>query len=128
MYNDIVLNLFKNLDNAGKLIKPDAKGEAGSEEEGVVVQFVMHINDGIIENIHFKAFADVITTACCELVCRKLKMKTLNEAASLTKESLEKELKVEGIDNNIRYVVEAVIFALYDYRNKLEKSKSKADE
>jgi NifU-like protein involved in Fe-S cluster formation len=85
MYNDKVMELFRNPHNAGALRGADAVGTAGNITCGDIIKIYMAINKNeVITNATFKTFGCVSAIAASSITCDLIKGKTLDQALKLT--------------------------------------------
>lgn len=71
-----IRELFTALDHAGELDQAEggsiARGEAGREELGTRVRFVMRIADGRVRAVRYRVYGCPYTLATCEWLARTL--------------------------------------------------------
>lgn len=120
MYSKVVLNLFNNPKNAGRITKPDGIAECYNEDKTAHVEFSLRIESGIITDCKFRAQANPYIIAICSTITTKLKGK-MAAMLFLDEYSIKKELGDEQpID--IEFCINCVKLAILDYKEKLEKS------
>jgi len=85
MYNDKVMEIFKEQKNAGALRGANAVGKAGNVQCGDIIKFYMTIdNKDVITGASFKTFGCVSAIAASSITCDLVKGKTIDEALKLT--------------------------------------------
>jgi len=120
MYNNIVLNLFNNPKNVGRISKPDGIAEMYNENQTAHVEFSLRVDSSIIVDCKFRAQANPYIIAVCSTITNMVKGKMIS-MFFLDPYSIKKELGVE--DNiDINFCIECVRMAILDYKEKLEKS------
>ena len=119
MYSNIVLNLFKNPRNSGRISKPDGIADIYNENNTAHVEFSLRIENGIIIECKFRAQANPYIVAICSTITSMLKGKMIS-MFFLDPYSIKKELGDEN-PMNIDFCIECVRLAILDYKEKLEK-------
>ena len=119
MYSNIVLNLFKNPKNPGRISKPDGIADLYNEDNTAHVEFSLRIQNGIITESRFRAQANPYIVAICSTITTMLKGKMVS-MFFLDPYSIKKELGDES-NYNIDFCIECVRLAILDYKEKLEK-------
>ena len=120
MYSNIVLNLFNNPKNAGRISKPDGIADIYNEDGSSHVEFSLRVDTGIIVDCKFRAQANPYIIAVCSKISEMCKGKMIS-MFFLDPYSVKKELGDEQ-DINIDFCIECVRLAIADYKEKLEKS------
>lgn len=120
MYSKVVLNVFNNPKNAGRISKPDGIADCYNEDNTAHVEFSLRIDNGIISECKFRAQANPYIVAICSTITNMLKGKMV-AMALLDQYSIKQELGDET-DINIDFCIDCVKFAIQDYKEKLEKS------
>ena len=92
MYSATVRDHFTHPRNVGELESPDAEGSAKNEADGDQVQLQLQIRDKTVTDVKMRVMGCVAAIASTSLLTEQLKGKTLDEAASLSKESLVESL------------------------------------
>jgi len=92
LYTDMILELFKNPNNHGKLENPDLYVEGGNPLCGDQVSFTMKIENGIISDIRFYGSGCAISTAAESLLTEMVKGKKVEDAAKISQKELFAEL------------------------------------
>jgi nitrogen fixation NifU-like protein len=110
MYNEKVMELFKNPKNVG--IIEDADGEIKLQNQicGDAIEFYIKIRNEIIIEIKFRTFGCAAAIAASSIITEMLQSKTLEEAKKITSHDVIAELG--GIPTIKRYCVDLVVEAL----------------
>ena len=81
MYDDKIMEFFRNPRNVGTLEDPSAVGELGNPSCGEVVKFFLKIEeDGIISEIKFQAYGSAVIIAAASAMTEIITGKTIQEA------------------------------------------------
>ena len=126
MYNKIILNIFNNPKNAGRLVKPEGIADCYNEDGTIHVEFSLRIENGIIIDSKFRAQANPYYVAVCSVIASMLKGKMVS-FVFLDQYSIRKELQ-DDTDNDIEFCIECVRMAIQDYKEKLEKLEKEEKE
>lgn len=121
MYNNIVLNLFNNPKNAGRISKPDGIADLFNEDGTAHVEFSLRIENGIITESKFRAQANPYVIAVCSTITQMLKGKMIS-MVFLDSYTIKNELEDEN-EIDISFCIECVKMAILDYKEKTEKGK-----
>ncbi len=92
MFSDAVLDHFRNPRNAGELAAADASVEVSNPVCGDVLHLAVRIDGGRIAEARFLCRGCTTSIACASLLTEQLSQRTLDEARSLTAESLSQSL------------------------------------
>ncbi|MGH8015095.1 MAG: iron-sulfur cluster assembly scaffold protein [Candidatus Zixiibacteriota bacterium] len=92
MYNETVIEHFKNPRNAGEIKDADGIGMVGNPACGDVMKMYIIVKDNCIVDIKHKTFGCGAAIACSSKATEMVKGKTLDEAKSLTREEVAAEL------------------------------------
>ncbi|SRR6056297_3059527 len=92
MYNEKVLEHFKNPHNQGKLENPDAYAQVGNPVCGDIMKMYLKIKDNVITDIKFETLGCVAAIANSSITTDMAKGKTLDEVKKLTKQDIVDEL------------------------------------
>ena len=120
MYSNVVLNIFNNPKNAGRISKPDGIADIYNPEETCHVEFSLRVDSGIIIDCKFRAQANPYIVACCSKITEMCKGKMIS-MFFLDPYSVKKEVG-EDVDLDINFCIDCVRLAIQDYKDKLEKS------
>jgi nitrogen fixation NifU-like protein len=85
MYNEIVMEHFKNPKNVGEIPDADGVGEVGNPTCGDLMTIYIKVKDGIIDDIKFKTFGCAAAIATSSMTTELAKGKTLDEAIRITR-------------------------------------------
>ncbi len=120
MYNDKVMEHFKNPHNVGEIENPDGYAEVGSSECGDTMKMYIKVDDNKISDIKFKTYGCCAAIASSSLATDMAKGRTLEEAEAMSKQDIVEELG--GLpDKKIHcslMVEEAIKEAIKDYKSK----------
>ena len=120
MYSKVVLNLFSNPKNAGRISKPDGIADLYNEDSTAHVEFSLRVETGIITDCHFRAQANPYIVAICSTITEMVKGKMTSmfflDANSVINNLGEKQ------DIDIQFCIDCIKMAVQDYKEKLEKS------
>ena len=120
-YSKQILELFYNVQNTGRIIKPEAIGRAGSESEGTVIEFSWRVKDGIIEDARFRTFGDVNAIAISSVLTTMMIGKSIDDVLSIKAEDILEHLF--DTKPNYLYLTDIALMALgktyenYEKRN-----------
>ena len=119
MFSNEVLNLFSNPKHAGRIVKPDGIEDLFNQNKSENIEFSLRVENGIITICKFRAQAEPQIIAICETVADMVEGKPSNMILIDT-EAVAKKLNVDT--ESVNFVVNCVMLALKDYKNKLEKA------
>lgn len=119
MYSKIVLNLFSNPKNAGRISKPDGIADLYNSDETAHVEFSLRIESGIIMDCKFRAQANPYIVAICSTMTEMAKGKMV-PMFFLDPYSIKTQLGDE-MPIDIDFCIECMKDAIEDYKDKLEK-------
>ncbi len=120
MLNKMMLDLFYNAKNTGRISKPDGIADMYNEDESQHVEFSLRVDSGIIIDCKFRAQASPYYTAICAKITEMVKGKMIS-MFFLDPYTVKKELEDES-DNNIDFCIECMSLAISDYKEKLAKN------
>ena len=98
VYNEIVMDHFMNPRNVGEIENPDGVGEEGNPVCGDMMTFYIKVKDDRLEDVKFKTFGCGAAIAVSSMVSEMAKGKTLDEALTITPQSVAD--KLEGLPKN----------------------------
>ena len=128
MYNEKVMEIFKNPKNMGDLKGANAVGQVGNMACGDIMKIFLKINDQeIIEDAKFKTFGCVAAIVSSSVACELVKGKTVEEALNFDNNDVMKEvgeLPVHKIHCSV-LAKEAIEEAIKNYRKTKEKEAKK---
>ena len=93
MYNEKVMEVFKNPQHMGEVENCNAIGTVGNEVCGDIMQITMRIEDGIIKDAKFKTFGCAAAVASSSTATGMIIGKTIEEALKLTNKQVVEELQ-----------------------------------
>lgn len=121
MYSNVVLNLFNNPKNAGRISKPDGIADIYNADKTAHIEFSLRIDAGMIIECKFRAQANPYIIAICSTMTEMVQNKMI-EMLFLDPYNIMTTLGDEQpID--INYCIDCMKLAVQDYKEKLEKSR-----
>ncbi len=126
MYNEKVINEFRNPRNVGEIENYDAIGTVGNEVCGDIMQITLKIKDGVIVDAKFKTFGCTAAVASSSMATSMIIGKTIEEAKKITNSDVIEALgglPAQKIHCSV-LAEEAIALAIEDYTKKqAEKNK-----
>ena len=119
MFSNVVLNIFNNPKNAGRIKKPDGIADCYNYDGTAHVEFSLRIENGIIKFAQFRAQANPYIIAICSTITQMLKDKMVS-MVFLDPYSIKTQLGDES-DVDIDFCIDCVKMAITDYKEKIEK-------
>ncbi|MDE6060933.1 MAG: iron-sulfur cluster assembly scaffold protein [Clostridia bacterium] len=124
MYNEKVMEVFRNPQHMGEVENYNAIGTVGNETCGDIMQITMRINEqGIIEDAKFKTFGCAAAVATSSTATGMIIGKSIEEALKLTNKQVVTEL--EGLPPQKMHcsvlAEDAIRAAIGDYQSRLAK-------
>jgi len=120
MYNNKVIETFKNPKNVGEIQNYDGIGTVGNASCGDIMQITLKIENNIIVDAKFKTFGCAAAIASSSTATEMIKGLTIDQALELKNEDVITEL--EGLPpQKIHCSVlaeEAIKAAIEDYRSR----------
>lgn len=92
MYNEKVMEVFKNPQHMGEVENYNAIGTVGNEVCGDIMQITMRIEDNVIKDAKFKTFGCAAAVASSSIATGMIIGKTIEEALKLTNKQVIEEL------------------------------------
>jgi len=130
MYNEVVMDHFKNPRNVGEIPDADGVGEVGNPACGDIMTFYIKVKDNILEDVKFQTFGCGAAIAVSSMVSEMAKGKSLEEAMKITKKSVIDALN--GLPKQKHHCsnlgADALQRAISDYHAKMEGKKFKKPE
>ena len=120
MYNEKVMDVFKNPKNVGEIENPDGIGTVGNEVCGDIMQISLRIKNDVIEDAKFKTFGCAAAIATSSTATEMIKGMTVDEALKVTNKLVIEKLgglPPQKIHCSV-LAEEAIKAAIEDYRNK----------
>jgi nitrogen fixation NifU-like protein len=88
LYNDKVIEHFRNPRNVGEMENPDGVGRAGDPICGDVMELYIKVKDGIIIDAKFKTFGCAAAIATSSMVTDMVKGKSVEEALRISNKAV----------------------------------------
>jgi len=120
MLNKIMLDLFYNPKNTGRISKPDGIADLYNEDESQHVEFSLRIDSGIIVDCKFRAQATPYIMAICAKMTEMVKGKMIS-MFFLDPYTIKTALEDDS-DINIDFCIDCMSLAISDYKEKMAKS------
>lgn len=92
MYNEKVLETFKNPKNVGEIENPDGIGTVGNASCGDIMQISLKIENDIIVDAKFKTFGCAAAIATSSTATEMIKGMTVEEALKVTNKKVVETL------------------------------------
>lgn len=92
VYNEKVMDHFRNPRNVGEIPDADGVGKAGNPVCGDVMELQIKVDDGVITDAKFKTFGCGAAIATSSMVTELVKNKTLDEALAISNKAVAKAL------------------------------------
>ena len=92
MYNEIIMDHFKNPRNVGQIEDADGVGEAENSVCGDTTKLYLRIENGKIRDSKFKTFGCTAAIAASSMLTQMLKGLRVEEAVKITKEDVSNAL------------------------------------
>ena len=123
MYNEKVMDVFKNPKNVGEIENPDGIGTVGNEVCGDIMQITLRIENDVIKDAKFKTFGCAAAIATSSTATEMIKGMTIEEALKVTNKKVIETLgglPAQKIHCSV-LAEEAIKKAMDDYRAKQSK-------
>lgn len=92
MYNEKVMDVFKNPKNVGEIENPDGIGTVGNASCGDIMQISLRIENDIIVDAKFKTFGCAAAIATSSTATEMIKGMTIEEALKVTNKKVVETL------------------------------------
>ena len=92
MYNDKIMEHFKNPRHVGQIGQADGIGEAGNAAKGDVMRMHLKIENGIITAAMHQTFGSAVAIAVSSIASEMIIGKTVDEAYQITREQVSDAL------------------------------------
>ncbi len=92
MYNEKIMERFKNPKHMGEIRNADAIGEVGNVRCGDIMKIYIKVKENTIADIKYKTYGCVAAIASSDFLCQLAKGKTLDEAVKITGKDVVKEM------------------------------------
>ncbi len=120
MYNEKVMDVFKNPKNVGEIENPDGSGTVGNASCGDIMMITLRIVDEIIVDAKFKTFGCAAAIATSSTATEMVKGMSVEEALKLTNQRVVEALgglPAQKLHCSV-LAEEAIKKAIEDYRSK----------
>ncbi len=120
MYNEKVMDAFKNPKNVGEIENPDGIGTVGNASCGDIMQISLRIENEIITDAKFKTFGCAAAIATSSTATEMIKGMSIEDALKVTNKQVIETLgglPAQKIHCSV-LAEEAIKLAIDDYRNK----------
>ena len=92
MYNETVLEVFKNPKNVGEIENADGVGTVGNATCGDIMQITLKIENDVIVDAKFKTFGCAAAIATSSTATEMIKGMTIEEALTVTNKMVIEKL------------------------------------
>ena len=120
MYNEKVMDVFKNPKNVGEIENPDGIGTVGNASCGDIMQISLRIENEVITDAKFKTFGCAAAIATSSTATEMIKGMTVEEALKVTNKKVVETLG--GLPSQKLHcsvlAEEAIKKAIEDYKSK----------
>lgn len=120
MYNEKVMDVFKNPKNVGEIENPDGTGLVGNASCGDIMQITLRIENEVITDAKFKTFGCAAAIATSSTATEMIKGMTVEEALKVTNKKVVETLG--GLPSQKLHcsvlAEEAIKKAIEDYQSK----------
>ena len=120
MYNEKVMDVFKNPKNVGEIENADGVGTVGNASCGDLMQIPLKIDNGIITDAKFKTFGCAAAIATSSTATEMIKGMTIEQALKVTNKQVIEVLgglPAQKIHCSV-LAEEAIKKAIDDYKSK----------
>ncbi len=120
MYNEKVMDAFKNPKNVGEIENPDGIGTVGNASCGDIMQISLRIENEIITDAKFKTFGCAAAIATSSTATEMIKGMSVEDALKVTNKQVIETLgglPAQKIHCSV-LAEEAIKLAIDDYRKK----------
>ena len=120
MYNEKVMDVFKNPKNVGEIENPDGSGTVGNASCGDIMMITLRIENEIIVDAKFKTFGCAAAIATSSTATEMIKGMTVEEALKVTNKKVIEVLgglPAQKIHCSV-LAEEAIKKAIEDYQSK----------
>ena len=129
MYNEKVMEVFKNPKNVGEIENPDGIGTVGNATCGDIMQITLRIENDVITDAKVKTFGCAAAIATSSTATEMVKGMTVDEALKVTNQKVVETLG--GLPSQKLHcsvlAEEAIKKAIEDYRSKKAGKKTDGD-
>lgn len=92
MYNESVMEVFRNPKNVGEIENPDGVGTVGNASCGDIMQISLKIENDVIVDAKFKTFGCAAAIATSSTATEMIKGMTIDEALKVTNKKVVEAL------------------------------------
>ena len=92
MYNEKVMDVFKNPKNVGEIENPDGSGTVGNASCGDIMMITLRIENEVIVDAKFKTFGCAAAIATSSTATEMIKGMTVEEALKVTNKKVVETL------------------------------------
>lgn len=120
MYNEKVIEVFRNPKNVGEIENPDGIGTVGNATCGDIMQITLRIENDIITDAKFKTFGCTAAIATSSTATEMIKGMTIDEALEVTNKKVVEQLgglPAQKLHCSV-LAEEAIKKAIEDYKSK----------
>lgn len=120
MYNEKVIEVFRNPKNVGEIENPDGVGMVGNASCGDIMQITLRIENEIITDAKFKTFGCTAAIATSSTATEMIKGMTVDQALEVTNKKVVEVLgglPAQKLHCSV-LAEEAIKKAIEDYRAK----------
>ena len=123
MYNEKVMEHFRNPRNIGDMENPDGVGHVGNPVCGDIMELYIKVEDDIITDAKFKTFGCGAAISTSSMVTELVKGKTIDEALKISNQAVAEALGgLPPVKMHCSVLAEeALQSAINDYVSKKEK-------
>lgn len=95
IYQEMILDRYKNPINSGSVSNADASSKDYNPSCGDAIEIQMKVSDGVVENIKFQGQGCAISQSSVDILLDMVKSKNLDEVKNITPEDFLKRLDIE---------------------------------
>ncbi len=125
MYNERIMELFKNPKNEGEIENPDGLIKLRNLICGDEIGFSMKVENGIIKDIRFRTFGCAASIAASSIITEMVLDKTLEQVTRIEKKDIIDELG--GLPSIKMYCIELVFEAFHSMIENYMKGKYESE-
>ncbi len=120
IYNEKVMDHFRNPRNVGEVENADGIGQAGNPVCGDIMELSLKVEEGVIKDVKFKTFGCGAAIATSSMVTELVKGKTVDEALEVSNKAVADALGgLPPVKMHCSVLAEeALKAAIDDYRRK----------
>jgi len=124
VYNDKVMDHFRNPRNVGEVENPDGVGQAGNPVCGDIMELSIKVEGDVIKDVKFKTFGCGAAIATSSMVTELVKNKRIDEALAVSNKAVAEALGgLPPIKMHCSVLAEeALKAAIEDYRKRSGKA------